>query len=164
MEARRILVFIGSLWELARFFFLLFILGVILSAGKGWEEAANPWILLLASASLLMPVGGVLLSLYPIRYGGLVGLLRLGKVLELFSLLLLMVSGTLAESAGIVLLRLGNFRLTQAVVLPMVMFLDFAFFAFLIAYRSDTGGKAASAGKEVSVLPDFTETEIKDLH
>jgi hypothetical protein len=137
MRTKRIFIFLGSLWDLARFFIVLSVIVALFDAAGGRSAVIMPWLLLAASAALLVPVGGILLSIYPSRYANLVGLLRLGKVLNLFSLFLLLVSGFLADYAEAPSLRLGAFSVTQAVLLLAVMLFDLIFLAFLISYKAE---------------------------
>ncbi|HVP18420.1 MAG TPA: hypothetical protein VMU36_05435, partial [Spirochaetia bacterium] len=76
-------------------------------------------------------------SLFPETCGELIGLLRLGKVLSVFSFVLLVASGAIGISARIEILRLGPFSLSEATVLLIVFLLDLLFLVALIAWRRE---------------------------
>jgi hypothetical protein len=135
MAARNALILAGSLWETARFFIVLSILAQFFSAAGGAGPGIIAWLLLGGSGNLLVVAGGVMLSLFPEKYGGLIGFLRLGKVLSVFSFLLLVASGAVGLSARIELLRLGP--LSQGAALFAIFFLDLAFLAVLVAWRPE---------------------------
>jgi len=139
MTAKRIFVFLCSLWDVARFFILISIIVAMFDAG-GLNRTIVAWLLLPASAALLVPVGGILLTLYPVRYANLVGFLRLGKALNLFSLFLLLVSGFFADYAETIAVRLGAFSLIQAIILLVVMLGDLIFLGLLISYKTEASG------------------------
>jgi len=138
MNARRLLILAGSVWDFARFFLVLLILATLFDVAGGWGTAVIPWLLVGASSGLLVPVGGFLLSVYPERHANLVGLLRLGKLLNIFSLVLIPISGTADIGAGAPLLRVGAYALTPTVAIPLVMFLDLIFLGALISFRAGT--------------------------
>jgi len=140
MAPRTALVFAGSLWEAVRFFVVLSLLAQIFSAGGGYIAGIIPWLLLGGSGNLLVAVGGFMLSLFPATYGQLIGFLRLGKLLSVFSFLLLAVSGTLGVSARAELMRVGPLSLTQASVLFAIFALDLAFLVALVSWRREKDG------------------------
>ncbi len=138
MPVRHALVLAGSLWEIVRFFLVITLLAQVLgSTGQG----AVPWLLLAGSGNLLVAAGGIMLSLFPGRYGELIGFLRLGKVLAVFSFVLLIVSGAVEASTRIGLLRLGPFIVNRGVVLFAVLVLDLLFLVVLIAWRRERGSR-----------------------
>ena len=78
-----------------------------------------------------------MLSLFPDKYKELIGLLRLGKVLCLFSFLLLAIAGSIGTSARVLTLRIGPVSLNQAAVLFAVFALDLAFLVALVSWRME---------------------------
>lgn len=139
MTAKRISIFLFSLWDIARFFILVSVIVSLCDAVGARRATLAAWLLLPASAALLVPVGGILLTLYPARFANLVGLLRLGKALNLFSLFLLLVSGfTPGNPEG--QYPLGSFGLTQAFFLFLVMLGDLIFLGLLISFKTEENG------------------------
>ncbi len=166
MKTRRVLLFLGSLWDFARFFLILSILAALFGNEGGWAAAILPWLLLSASSCLLVPVGGLLLSLYPDRYANLAAFLRLGKILNLFSFILLLLAGSLGAGARIVLFRIGQVEVTHIAALPAVALFDLLFFIILVSFKTDMKveeGNASLKG-EAEILPDDVETKIEDYH
>jgi hypothetical protein len=137
MAARHASLLAGSLWEAIRFFVVLSLLAQVFSAASGAGPWIIPWLLLGGSGNLLVSVGGLMLSLFPQKYGELIGFLRLGKLLSVFSFFLLAVSGALGISTRAVALRIGSVSLTQGAVLFAVFVLDVAFLVILIAWRKE---------------------------
>jgi hypothetical protein len=135
MALRHAFILAGSLWETARFFIVISLLAQVFRSAPG----GIPWLLLGGSGNLLVGVGGILLSLFPEKYGELIGLLRLGKVLAVFSFFLLVASGAAGISAGIELLRLGPFSFTEGAVLLAIFVLDVLFLIALMAWRRGNG-------------------------
>lgn len=153
MTARRILLALCSLWELVRFFLMLSLLLLLARSAGARDGAMIPWLLLAATGNLLVPVGGLMLVLFPVRYGNLVGLLRLGKVMSIFSFVLLLVSGSLAAAAGITVLRVADRVVTGTVAVLLLFVVDIAFLVLLLV--PDRGGASI-------VLADLSETDAKD--
>ena len=137
MTARRVLLALGSLWELVRFFLVLSILALMIrpAGGAVTSSAVMPWLLLAGTGNLLVPVGLLMLAMFPGRYGNLVGLLRLGKGLSVFSILILFVSGSLATAVNAALLVVGGRTISAAAVLLLLFALDLAFLALLVFSR-----------------------------
>lgn len=134
MGARRLLVLFGSLWDFARFFIVMIILATLFDSAGGWGAGILPWLLTGAASGLLAPVGGVLVGFYPERYSNLVGLLRLGKLLNIFSLALVPLSGAIDLGGGITLLRVGALALSPPLALASILILDLVFLGSLISY------------------------------
>ena len=156
------MLFAGSLWEIVRFFLLISLLAFLLRAVSGTGRWLFPWLLLCGSGSLLAGAGGVMLSLFPEKNGGLVALLRLGKVLALFSYLLLLFSGAMRVAIGLQVVSLGGFAVTMAAVLFVVFVLDLLVLAVLFGWRAVTAPTVLpAAGTD---LDQFTETEAQDYH
>jgi hypothetical protein len=136
MTARRVLLALGSLWELVRFFLVLSILALMVRpAGGEGISGLIPWLLLTGTGNLLVPVGGIMLALFPRRYGNLIGLLRLGQGLSVFSIVILFVSGSLAAAANARLLVIGGRAITVSAAVPALFALDLAYLALVVFSR-----------------------------
>jgi len=143
MALRHAFVLAGSLWEAVRFFIVISLLALVFRSSL----SSIPWLLLGGSGNLLVAVGGVMLSLFPGTYAELIGLLRLGKVLSVFSFVLLVVSGAIGISAHIELLHLGPLSLNEVTVLLLVFLLDVLFLIALIAWRRDKGSSFSAVAQ-----------------
>ena len=140
MAIRNAFVLAGSLWEAVRFFVVLSLLAHVF-ASAGYIAGIVPWLLLGGTGNLLVSAGGIMLSLFPVRYEGLIGLLRLGKILSVFSFLLLALSGSIGLSARAEALRIGPVSLTQPAVLFLVFVFDLAFLVALVSWRREKGSE-----------------------
>jgi len=159
MKARRALLVVGSVWELARFFLVLFLFAAVLRATAGAGTWVFPWLIVAGSGNLVLCAGSALLALFPARYAPLVALLRLGKILSLFAFILLAISGALRVAAGLAVAGFGRGGLTADVLLVAVFVLDLLFLAVLIRWRPE---EEASAPRDT--LPEYHETEVQNFH
>ena len=123
MRARRGLLLAGSLWELVRFFLVLFLFASVLRGTSGAGPWVFSWLLVAGSGNLLIAAGGGMLALFPERYARLIALLRLGKAMSVFSFILLVVSGSLGIASGYEFLGIGRRALTGGAVLLFVFFM-----------------------------------------
>jgi hypothetical protein len=162
MKARRVLLLAGSLWEIVRFFLLISLFAFLLHAASGAGGWIFPWLLLCSSGNLLVGAGGIMLSLFPQKNARLVGLLRLGKILALFSYVLLLVSGAMRMAIGLQVLTFGSLAVTLAAVLFAVFVLDLLFLAVLLAWRAEEARRELPAGG--ADLAAYTETEAHNFH
>ncbi len=142
MPVRHALILAGSLWETVRFFLVISLLAQVFGDAV---QGTVPWLLLAGSSNLLLAVGGFMLSLFPGKYGELIGFLRLGKVLSVFSFVLLIASGAIEVSARIELLRLGPFNVNEGAVLFAVFVLDLLFLVALIMWRREKDARFPAA-------------------
>ncbi len=134
MPVRHALILAGSLWETVRFFLVISLLAQVFGDAV---QGTVPWLLLAGSSNLLLAAGGFMLSVFPGKYGELIGFLRLGKVLSVFSFVLLIASGAIEVSARIELLRLGPFSVNEGAVLFAIFVLDLLFLVALITWRRE---------------------------
>jgi hypothetical protein len=162
MKVRRALLLAGSLWEILRFFLLISLLAFLLHAVTGTGRWLFPWLLLCGSGSLLVGAGGIMLALFPEKNGGLVGLLRLGKIIALFSYVLLLFSGAMRIAVGLQVLSLGPFAVTLAAVLFVVFVLDLLCLVVLLGWRVTPARRELPAA--AANLDEYTETEAQDYH
>jgi len=145
MTARRLLLALGSLWDLVRFFLVIsLLLLVVREAGAGGAPLAA-WLLLAGTGNLLLPVGGLMLALFPDRYSSLLALVRLGKALSVFSFVLVLASGGLRTAAAASLLRLGGRTVPGSALALLVFALDLVLLVLLLL-PSRAPGTAAQEG------------------
>ena len=164
MNPRRILLLAGSLWEIVRFFLLVSLLVFVLHALSGAGGWVLPWILVVGSGNLLVGVGGIMLSLFPDRNGGLIMLLRVGKILAIFSFLLLGLSGAVRTAAGIQVFAAGGIGFSQGALLLAIFVLDLLFLAVLLAWRAPVAPREIPAPESATELSDYTESEARNFH
>jgi hypothetical protein len=135
MKARRALLLTGSLWEVVRFSFLIMLTAVMLRQITGAGGWVVPWLLMGGTGNLLVAVGGFMLFLFPDRYAGLVGLLRLGKGMGVFSFMLLLASGAFRVAIGVDLTIAGKAAVPPGALLFAVFVLDLLFLGVLLTWR-----------------------------
>jgi hypothetical protein len=164
MNARRALLLAGSLWEIVRFFLLISLLVFVLRALNGVGGWVLPWLLLGGSGNLLVAVGGIMLSLFPERNGGLIGLLRVGKILAVFSFILLVLSGAMRVAIGIQVFTVRGVAFSQGVLLVALFCLDLLFLAVLLAWRAPEAPKEVPAPEGAAELADYSESEARNFH
>jgi hypothetical protein len=163
MSSRRILLFLGAAWELVRLFAVLSLLVLLFEIAGGRGSAIVPWLLLAATGNLLVPAGAVLLALYPERYARVLGLLRLGKLLNLVTLVLIVVAGVVSQAGPASIPRSAGAGLPGFLAILLVTALDAIFLALLVSFRPGGDGPAKDEHAPAAALPDATETEIKEL-
>lgn len=171
MSARRVLLALGSLWDLVRFFLVLSLLVLLVRSAGGESSTMIPWLLLAATGNLLIPVGGLMLALFPRRYGNLLGLLRLGKGMSVFAFVLLFLSGSLGAAAGATVVRVGSRAVTGALLALALFVLDAAFLVLLMipAGRSTGPDAERESARDLPAegaeppLAGLADTEMKDL-
>ncbi len=164
MKVRRGLLLAGSLWELVRFFLVLLLFAAVLTGTTGAGSWVFPWLLLAGSGNLLIAAGIGMVALFPARYGRLVALLRLGKVLSIFAFLLLAVSGGMGPAAGFEVLQAGRASVRGSAVLVLVALLDVLLLGVLLRWRSGDEPHHGPAGAPAEKLPEYDETEVKNFH
>jgi len=162
MSVRRGLLLAGSLWELVRFFLMLILFASLLRATSGAGPWVFPWLLVVGSGGLLIAAGGGMLALFPARYAPLIALLRLGKALGVFSLIMLAVSGALRIVAGSEIPGIGRQAIPGGAVLLGVFLLDLLFLGVLIGWRVEEPRVPASG--QGARLPEYNEAEVRDFH
>ena len=164
MQARRGLLLAGSVWELVRFFLVLFLFASVLRGMSGAGTWVYTWLLVAGSGNLLVAAGSGMLALFPARYAPLLAFLRLGKAMSVFSFVLLLVSGALGIASAFEILGIGRRALTGGAVLLLVFLLDLAFLAVLISWRADDAAPGAPPADPGAPLPEYDETEVQDFH
>jgi hypothetical protein len=108
MEPKPLLRLGGPAWELARAFLLLAYLAVSASAAGSADMLSAPWLAAVGAAGLVMPAAFVMYAAAPDRHGAFLPLLRLGKVLEAATILLLFVTGAVSSGGNVPIFTARN--------------------------------------------------------
>jgi len=164
MTARRGLLLAGSLWELVRTFLVLLLFAAALRNAGVRGAWVFPWLLLAGSGNLVIAAGMGMLALFPTRYARFASLLRLGKVMSLFTVLLIAVSGALRPAVAVELLQTGRGAVSGAPVLVGVVIVDLLLLAVLIRWRAGEEPRPGPAHAEAEKLPEYDETEVRNFH
>jgi hypothetical protein len=126
------LFFVSALvWELVRFagLYLLaigFYKGLWIASGR-----MAPWLLVFAAGSLILPAGYIMILLNPVRYGVIINLLRFGKGIQIFPVLLVLAKSLAGFASGSTDLGPDSLFYTAVVVVLM----DFFYLALLLSYK-----------------------------
>jgi hypothetical protein len=171
MSARRVLLALGSLWDLVRFFLVLSLLVLLVRSASSESSMMIPWLLLAATGNLLIPVGGLMLAMFPLRYGNLLGLLRLGKGLSVFAFVLLLLSGSLRSGANAAVVHVGSLSVSGGHLALALFVLDAAFLVLLMIPAGQSTGRNAEqetarklpAGGARLPVAGLADTEMKDF-
>jgi hypothetical protein len=156
-RARGVLFALGCAWEAGRFLLVLRVMDVVVGVGAGhWLV---PWLVFGASGSLLTAACAALLAVLPARHAAYLGLLRLGKVLSLFSFVLLALSGGLAAFIDRPVAALVGGTLPLGPVMVAVFALDLLFLALYAGLRVDTDRPVPDAEPG-----EYNETEVGHYH
>jgi hypothetical protein len=101
MEHRPLLRVAGPAWELARYFLFIAFLAVSSSSSANPDMLSTPWLLAACAGGLVMPAAFFMLAFSPARYAGFLPLLKLGKALEVATVVLLFVTGMVAPGSWV---------------------------------------------------------------
>jgi hypothetical protein len=158
MTARRVRLVLGACWDFARFFLVLSLLATVIRAGGGSGAAVVPWLLLGATGNLLVPAGVLVYVLFPDRYAGLLGLLRLGKALSVFSFVLLAASGRRLAAGSSLVVPVGGQSIPAWAAAAGCALLDAVFLVLLLVERRGAGPASprAAEGLPGAVMKDHT--------
>ncbi len=153
----------ASIWELLRFLLLFITVLVVNISIIRANRQSIFWLIILCSGSLIMPAGFLLLYYNEIKYGILLNLLRLGKILGLFSSLLLILLEPIGPVLQVVKLVFLPFPITPVILLLFITFFDLIFLGLLLSYRMQKQEPEISRSENLDSLPDFKETQVHDL-
>ncbi len=155
MKLKRVFFLISALWELVRFCLLFTALLLIFRLIVITNRQAIFWLLLFGSPQLLLPAGLLVLYTRPETHSALLNLMRLGKILAVFSALLLFVLEPLGLNLGFPG-SLFSFLVTPLFILLGVVFVDIIFLFFLLSYSPGRDNESPTGES----LPIFKENEV----
>ena len=139
MEERPLLRIAGPGWEFARYFLFAAFLAADPSSG-GSGSLSAPWIAAVTAGGLVMPAAFLMFALAPGRYAAYLPLLRLGKVLQIVTVALLFVTGTIRPESTVPVLAYRVPLPGQAIAaFGIAALLDLAVLAALFRVRAGTG-------------------------
>ena len=140
MEPKPLLRVAGPAWELARYFLIVAFVAAASSPSGNADMLSAPWLAAAAAAGLAMPAAFFVYACAPGRYAAYLPLLRLGKGIELATIVLLYATGAIRWGSTVPMLA---FRVpvldSTAVVFGLVALLDAAVLAGLLRVRTGAG-------------------------
>lgn len=135
MEYRPLLRIAGPGWEFARYF----LFAAFLAADSSSGMLSAPWLAAVTAGGLVMPAAFLMFALAPGRYAAYLPLLRLGKVLQIATVALLFVTGTIRPESTVPILAWRVPVLDRSLVaFGLVALLDLAVVAALFRVRTGT--------------------------
>jgi hypothetical protein len=139
MERKPLLRIAGPAWELARSFLFFVFLTASSSSGNA-DMLSAPWLAAAFAGGLVMPAAFIMIALAPARYAVYLPLLRLGKILQIATVVLLFVTGAIRPESTVPILENRVPVLDRAlVVFGLVAAADVAVLVGLFRVRADRG-------------------------
>ena len=137
MKLHRLLFLIAAIWELVRFFSLFLAAWIIFRQVLETNVQAIYWLLALGNGGLLPAAALLLLYVNPDRFRSLLNLVRLAKILGLFSALLLVVSAPVATGLRFISLSFIPYRIVPLSVLLVLSVVDLVLLFLLFSYQTE---------------------------
>ncbi|GEM_PF-6302263 len=188
MKARKYSLLLILLWETIRVLILFIVVTYVFLKEIQQNSQAIYWLLALGAPQLVSLPVAVFIFLEPFRYEGLINVLRIGKVLNIFTMFLVLLNFNSGSITDVLPLKMIPLRIYLFPLTLMILFLDLIFFGLLISYRLretaplEEGPKAGpkEGPKEEATLkvqgrsdtnenetmkeelPDFEEVEVSD--
>jgi hypothetical protein len=164
MKIRRVFFLITAVWELLRFCAIFVAVWIIFRQVLETNRQGIYWLLVLANGGLLVTASLLFLYMDPPRFRVLLNLVRLGKILGLFSALLLIIlepigTGLRFLSAGFLPYRIAPFS-----VLLVVSVVDMIFLFLLFSYQIENTPPSPPVDRQQEQepsLPEYRETVIR---
>ena len=156
---RRLLLYLGCAWEFIRFFGLFLGTGSVCLGVLHSRPDSIVWLVVLASPQLLMAACFFYLAYNPVQYAAYVPVLRIGKILNLFTLSLLLLLGNWRESVGFARVTLLGLPIPSLELVLVIAFFDLIFLSVLLLCGVDAGTPLNLDSR--SSLPEFRETELE---
>jgi hypothetical protein len=164
MKIRRVFFLITAVWELLRFCAIFVAVWIIFRQVLETNRQGIYWLLVLGNGGLLMTASLLFLYMDPPRFRVLLNLVRLGKILGLFSALLLIIlepigTGLRFLSAGFLPYRIAPFS-----VLLVVSVMDMIFLFLLFSYQIENTPPSPPVDRQQEQepsLPEYRETVIR---
>jgi hypothetical protein len=128
----------GAIWEIIRFFLFFMLAAVIFNKSSALHRFELLWLILLSAAQLMVPAGFLLVFFFVEKYGSLVRLLTIGKILNVFSAALFVFDGLFSDKISQAILDLPFARIPYLFLLVAAIFFDLIFLYFLLSYKIDT--------------------------
>jgi hypothetical protein len=164
MKIRRVLFLIIAIWELLRFCAIFLAVWIIFRQVLETNNQGIYWLLVLGNGGLLVTASLLFLYVDPRRFRVLLNLVRLGKILGLFSALLLIILEPIGT--GLRLLSVGflPYRIAPFSLLLVVSVADLIFLFLLFSYQIEKTSPSLPAGgpqEQDPPLPKYRETVIR---
>lgn len=161
MKKPQLLFLVEIFWEILRFSLFFYTTVIIQLQSLHGNTNTLLWLMLLGSGMLLVPAGCFLLYVDPVKYDAVIHLVRIGKVLGLFTSLLIIVKELFID-VNILASGIAAFIVNRYLLILLVgIFFDLIFLYFLLSFKRQGVERAGSiASPDEKHLPEFAETYV----
>ena len=135
MKIHRVLFLITAIWELLRFCAIFLAVWIIFRQILETNGQGIYWLLVLGNGGLLVTASLLFLYVDPRRFRVLLNLVRLGKILGLFSALLLIILEPIGTGLRFLYMDFLPYRIAPFSLLLIVSVADLIFLFMLFSYQ-----------------------------
>jgi hypothetical protein len=135
MKIHRVLFLITAIWELLRFCTIFLAVWIIFRQILETNSQGIYWLLVLGNGGLLVTASLLFLYVDPRRFRVLLNLVRLGKILGLFSALLLIILEPIGTGLRFLYMEFLPYRIAPFSLLLIVLVADLIFLFLLFSYQ-----------------------------
>ena len=163
MKIRRIFFLITAIWDLLRFFAVFLAVWIVFRRTLETNNQGIYWLLILGNGGLLMSASLLFLYVDPERFRVLLNLVRLGKILGLFSALLLIILEPVGTGLRFLSLGFLPYRIAPFSILLVASVVDLVFLFLLLSYqieKTPPSPLSEDQSEQDPTLPDYRETVI----
>jgi hypothetical protein len=163
MKIHRVFFLLTAIWELLRFCFLFLAALIVFRRVLETNDQGIYWLLVLGNGGLLVAAALLFLYVDPRRFRVLLNLVRLAKILGLFSALLLVILEPVGTGLRFLSAGFLPYRVAPLSLLLVASVVDLIVLFFLFSYQVDKSaprGAPEEKEKQDPSLPEYHETVI----
>lgn len=177
MKVRKIKLLTALIWEILRVFLLYIALVSIFFTTVNKDSTALYWLISLGSLQLLPFSGLIFVLFFEKKYIIVLKFVELSKILNMFSLILIVINTPLSillnpflAPYGPVMLTFLSFPLYHIYLVAVLFFFDLIFLFILLSYKTVEGnlmraktqfnGKSVEVSDDLEHLPNFEEVDL----
>jgi hypothetical protein len=164
MKIHRAFFLIAAIWDLLRFFAVFLAVWIVFRRTLETNNQGIYWLLVLGNGGLLTSASLLFLYVDPEGFRVLLNLVRLGKILGLFSALLLIVVEPVGTGLRFLSLDFLPYRIAPFSVLLVVSVVDLIFLFLLFSYevgKTSPSPPVEEQSEKDPPLPDYRKTAIR---
>ena len=161
MRIRRIFFLIAAIWELLRFCAIFLAVWIIFRQILETNRQGIYWLLVLGNGGLLVTASLLFLFVDPKGFRILLNLVRLGKLLGLFSALLLIILEPIGTGLRFLSTGFPPFRIAPFSILLVLSVTDLIVLFLLFSYQIEKASPSPPAVQQQEQeppLPEYRET------
>ena len=163
MKIRRVFFLITAVWDLLRFFAVFLAVWIVFRRTLETNNQGIYWLLILGNGGLLTSASLLILYVDPERFRVLLNLVRLGKILGLFSALLLIILEPVGTGLRFLSLGVVPYRIAPFSILLVASVVDLIFLFLLLSYqieKTPPSPPSEDRSEQDSTLPGYRETVV----